>query len=81
MDQEPPMTHATAANVSTELLNSDPTTTRDLPKKIRLFQDPTEESFAVVALNHASSVLSFLRRSRPSKEPSKPAKNDDHSFI
>ena len=66
---------ASADKDSTESHNSDPITTKNLPKKIRESPDPTEESFADSVSSPALSVLSCSNKSKLSREPNKP-KND-----
>ncbi len=52
-------TAATAAKELTESLNLDPTITRDLPRKIRVYQDHMVEFYAVDASNQESLEPSF----------------------
>lgn len=75
-DPELLMTVATAEKELTVLLNSDLTTTKDSLKRTRLSQDPTEVFFAEDVLNQESLEPSYLRRSRPSKDPNKLQRND-----
>ena len=70
------MTHANAATVSMVLLNSDPTTISVSPRRTSVCQDLTEVSSVEDVSNRESSELSFWSKSKPSKEPSKPPRND-----
>lgn len=70
------MTVAIAEKELMVLLNLDLTTTKDSLKRTRLSQDHTEVFFAEDVLSQESLELSYLRRSRPSKEPNKLQRND-----
>ena len=74
-------THTPAEKESTESPNLDPITTRDLPRRTRLSQDPTVECSADKQSSPESLELSFCKKSEPSSVPSKLARNDHSSLI
>lgn len=76
MDLVLPTTVATAARELMELPSLDPTTTRDLPRKTRAYQDHTVESYAEDASNQESLEHSYWKKSKPSSVPNKQPRND-----
>jgi hypothetical protein len=81
MDLEPLMIAVPVETESTVSLNSDPTITKDLPKRIKQYQDPTEVSFAEDVLNPELLEHSFLKKSKPLNVLSKLPKNDLYNSL